>query len=297
MATTCSRARASVCSGTSRTRTACRTLRSPNAVAKLQNVNQTIFHSLCSYTFDPDEGYCAFDRVNDPRTFGFISQILSGLGSLGGVVLDGVETIRVEPNGVIQRESDFFKSTQFLAVNPLATQTGNNQDLGLVLQPGQAALLGCGVAYASPCSERQATQWKNDPAIAASLSRNPADGPPQFGGIDLMNADGSVITQELVGREGALAGRVGRHPPRPAPAALLPDGHQLQPQRAARSIRPIPGIGPVTHEQGEYLDLTPNQVLNLGRVGRAEFQIDPQTIRRRRMAGSSRCRGRSTRST
>jgi hypothetical protein len=70
-------------------------LRSPEAIASLQQVNQTLFHSICAFTFDQDEGYCAFDRLNNPDTFDFISAILGGLGGFGGIVLDGTQTIRV----------------------------------------------------------------------------------------------------------------------------------------------------------------------------------------------------------
>lgn len=35
------------------------TLRDAESVAALHNINQTLFHSLCAYTFDSDEGFCA----------------------------------------------------------------------------------------------------------------------------------------------------------------------------------------------------------------------------------------------
>jgi hypothetical protein len=168
--------------------------------------------------------------VNDPRTFGFISQILSGRAALGGIVLDGTETIRSIEDGVVYRTSPAFRQTQFLAVNPLATQTDDNQDLGNVLEPEQQALLGCGPAYASPCSRQQALAWNNDGALAGSLTRDVVDGAPQFGGLDLMNADASVITQEFVGIK-ACPRRARRHAPEAEQEALLPAGHQLQPQR------------------------------------------------------------------
>src|SRR4029453_19653097 len=73
-----------------------------------------------------------------------------------------------------------------------------------------SALLGCGPSYANPCSKQQGRAWAADPAIAGDLRRTPDDPPPLFGGIDLMNADGSVVTQEFVGLKalspGALIG-------------------------------------------------------------------------------------------
>jgi hypothetical protein len=255
-------------------------LRDSDAVARLATVNQTIFHSICSFTFDPDEGYCAFDRLNDPRTFDFISNILSGLGALGGVVIDGFETIRLNERDVIYRQSPLFVSLEFAAINPSVPnpQQDVNQDLGLVLQPEQQALLGCGPAYASPCSGRQANVWAENSAIAPILTRDPAIGPPKYGGVDLMNADGSVITQEFVALK-ALS-----------PGALV--GTKLDQNERLRylpginfsrngQLTTVPGPGgiQVPIEQGEYLDLTPNQVIDLGRVGRAEYQIDPENPR------------------
>jgi hypothetical protein len=254
------------------------TLRSPNAVAKLQNVNQTVFHSLCSYTFDPDEGYCAFDRVNDPRTFGFISQILSGRSTLGGIVLDGTETIRTLADGVVYRTSPNFRTTQFLAINPLAAQTDDNQDLGNQLQPEQQALLGCGPAYASPCSRQQAVGWLNNPALAKTLTRDPVNGAPQFGGLDLMNADASVITQEFVGIKALSPGALVGTRQKQNQKLYYQPGINYSRNGTTVSV-PGPAGQPMTVEQGSYLNITPDQVIKMGRVGRAQYQTDPNNPR------------------
>jgi len=265
------------------------TLRSANSVAALQNVNQTLFHSLCAYTFDPDEGFCGFDRLNYPLDFGPISNILSGLGFLGGILLDSVETIqRTNLDGstsVIQRGSSDFVGQQFLAIEPLASPNQDFQDLGVSLQPGQAALLGCGAAYASPCSEVQRSRWTADPAIARDLTRDPALGPSKLGGIDLMNADASVVTQEFVGLKalspGALVG------------TKLDNQQQLYYQTGLNFSRDgqkgmdvdrdftrkgvqrtVPSQVPRL-EGGAYLPLTPSEVTALGVVGRAGYQIQP----------------------
>jgi hypothetical protein len=257
-------------------------LRDSDAVARLQTVNQTIFHSICSFTFDPDEGYCAFDRLNDPRTFGFISNILGGLGSVGSIVLDGVETIRLAERDVIFRQSPAFVAPMFQNVNPAVPnpESEANQDVGLVLVPGQQALLGCGPAYASPCSSRQAEVWAANTGIAAVLTRDPNKGPPQFGGVDLMNADGSVITQEFVGLKalspGALVGT------KLDLAGNLKYMYGINWSRTgALTTAPAPARdgGTIPVEQGVYLDITPNQVIQMGRVGRAEYQIDPNNPR------------------
>ncbi len=254
-------------------------LRAPEAIAALHNVNQTLFHSVCAYTFDQDEGYCAFDRLNNPDTFGFISVILGGLGGLGSIVLDGTETIRTQPNGydnAAQQISSDFKAVEFQAVNPIAGQDTFVQDLGLNLVPEQAALLGCGPAYASACSQQQALVWATDPAITGSLRRLPTDPAPQFGGIDLMNADASVVTQEFSGLKAVAAGNlVGTRLGPNGQLVYLPGINYSRNGTFEIINNPAPGTPPGIFERGTFLDITPDQVIKLGRVGRAEFQNDP----------------------
>src|SRR5262249_56025449 len=115
-------------------------LRSPESIAALHNVNQTLFHSVCAFTFDQDEGFCAFDRLNYPDTFGFISNILGGLGTLGSIVIDGVETIRTTPNGLTDLTvTPSFLGTQFEEINPKGSPSPLAQDLAFVLQPHHPA--------------------------------------------------------------------------------------------------------------------------------------------------------------
>jgi hypothetical protein len=269
------------------------TLRSAESVAALQNVNQTLFHSLCTYTFDPDEGFCAFDRLNYSLEFGLISNILSGLGVLGASLLESAETIQpTNPDGgpsVSQRSSNDFLGQMFLAIEPLAVQSPAYQDLGISLRPEQAALLGCGPAYASPCSAEQQSAWNADAAIAADLTRDPALGPAKVGGIDLMNADASVITQEFVGLKalspGALVGTrldAARRLTYQAGLSFSRDGQRDMDidrdfTRQGEQIDPADAAYQV-ESSGEYLDLTPYDVIALGARGRAGFQIQPGNI-------------------
>ena len=255
-------------------------------MAALQQVNQTLFHSICAFTFDQDEGYCAFDRLNNPDLFDYISAILGGLGSLGGAVLLGTETIHVagsplESISSPEQLTSEFASYQFMAVNPKGSQSFTGQDLGLNLQPEQAALLGCGPAYASPCSKQQARAWANDPAIVSDLKRFPGDPPPNFGGIDLMNADGSVVTQDFTGLKalssGALIGtRTNQH----GVQVYLPGMNYSRNIGEFKAVRNPQSGEPVAIETGQYLNLTPTQVINMGRVGRAQFQkeSDPNSL-------------------
>jgi hypothetical protein len=173
-----------------------------------------------------------------------------------------------------------FKLFQFMAVNPKGSQDQVAQDLGLNLQTNQAALLGCGPAYANPCSKQQAQSWAEDPAITQDLKRTPNDPAPNFGGIDLMNADGSVVTQEFVGLKalspGALVGtRTNQH----GEQVYLPGINYSRNIGTFKAVS-VAGTPPVAIETGQYLDLTPNQVIKMGRVGRAQFQKeqDPNSL-------------------
>ncbi len=282
------------------------TLRSTDAIASLQNVNQTLFHSLCAYTFDSDEGYCAFDRLNYPLEFGFISNLVAGYPTIGSVVTNGVETIvPTSPDGhtsVTQRGSPDILSTMFLAIEPMAFQAQRFQDVGF-LQVEQAALLGCGAAYASPCGAEQQLIWTSDQTtvtvIEQDLTRDAELGISRLGGIDLMNADASIVTQEFVGLKalsaGALVGtklggaqgiyyQAGMNYSRngqrdfdvdndfwnDASTGNTPGQLKVQPDKA------------VHIETGEYLrvdvdgpKLTPDYILGLGETGRARLQIKP----------------------
>src|SRR5262249_8180246 len=252
-------------------------LRSPESIAALHNVNQTLFHSVCAFTFDQDEGFCAFDRLNYPDTFGFISNILGGLGTLGGIVIDGVETIRTSPNSLHDLSvTPSFIDVQFEKINPKGSASPVAQVLGFVLQPEQAALLGCGPAYANPCSKNQAIAWQQDPAINGSVH------PQQLGGVDLMNADASVVTQEFSAikalEPGALVGT--RMNPTTGQLEYLPGINYSRNGSFRLQQDPLaPFNPPEIIETGAYLNLTPDQVLKMGREGRARYQIDPNNPR------------------
>jgi len=263
------------------------TLRAPAAIASLQLVNQTLFHSVCSFTFNGDLGYCAFDQLNNPDTFGPISSLLGGYGLFTAAVLDGVEQLRTAANPY-DTEGALLGSnllpTQFMFVNPRAPtpNTQGNQDLGINLQPEQSALLGCGPAFANPCSTIQAQIWNNDASIRSAVGLKQLPGNPifQVGGVDLMNADASVVTQEFVALKalepGALVG-----------TRTLADGRQVYLPGINYSRNgtfqivqnPLDTLNPAHIEVGSYLNLTPQQVINMGRVGRAEFQNDPNNPR------------------
>ena len=166
-------------------------------------------------------------------------------------------------------------------MNPKGAQGFTSQDLGNNLTTEQAALLGCGPSYANPCSKQQGRAWAADPAIAGDLKRTPDDPPPLFGGIDLMNADASVVTQEFVGLKalspGALIGtRTNGH----GVQVYLPGMNYSRNIGEFKDVIDQDSGLPVKVETGQYLNLTPSQVINMGRVGRAQFQqeSDPNTV-------------------
>ena len=248
-------------------------LRAPDAVAALHNVNQTLFHSVCAFTFDQDQGYCAFDQLNNPLTFDFVSSILGGVGSLGGAVLDGVGTIRVAGSyDSAEVQNSGFLGVVFQAVNRIAPSQGVfPDDLGTNLVPEQAALLGCGAAYASPCSDQQRQLWKGDPAILDSLKRTPLDAEPKSGGIDLMNADASVVTQEFSAVKAISSGALVGTRLHGGTLEYLPGINYTYNGTVETLVNPLTGAL-TNFPRGQFLDITPDEVIALGRVGRARYQ-------------------------
>ena len=91
-----------------------------------------------------------------------------------------------------------------------------------------------------------------------------------------MNADGSVVTQEFVGLKalspGALVGtRTNQH----GEQVYLPGmnySRNIGTFKTRRRSRAAQGQTVAHRDRASTCDLTPNQVINMGRVGRAEFQ-------------------------
>ncbi len=267
-------------------------LRPTAQIASTHSVNQSLFHSLCSVSFDPDSGWCPLDRLNSTTELGGVSALISGSSSLAAALLDGVETIQpVNPDGsssVTQRRDSSSHGKMLLAIEPLALSSPSLQDPAN-LQAGQASLLGCGASFASPCSTLQAQQWSGEAVIAAALTRDADLGMSKLGGIDLMNANASVVAQEFSvakhQRRNALVGVTGGGA---TPLVYLPgvnfsrtgqasmnldldfdrQGVELSPPSAVASIEP-----------GAVLPLTPDAAVALGAAGRAAYQIEAGNLR------------------
>jgi hypothetical protein len=171
------------------------TRRSADDVALNHSINQTLFHTLCSLTFNEDKGFCAFDSLNSQSLLGPGSIALAGdpLSSLSNAIFFGWDTSRLADNRFRPLTIDGDLTQKY--VTPLGIDPKN---LGS-LPPDQQALLGCGDRFGSGCGLEQA-----DALVAAGVLDTPA------GGIDFMNADASVLTQEFsilkAGSPGALVG-------------------------------------------------------------------------------------------
>ncbi|MEE8558453.1 MAG: hypothetical protein V3T14_11275, partial [Myxococcota bacterium] len=74
-------------------------------VALFHYANQTLFHTICTLTFDSDAGSCALDVTNNNRLLGPTASVLGGSPSLGTLAIGGYESIRnrsaVDPTGEV----------------------------------------------------------------------------------------------------------------------------------------------------------------------------------------------------
>jgi len=253
-------------------------LSSPSLVAANETANQTLFHELCSATFDGDDGSCPLDELDNANFFGPVYDVLGGYTLLSGSVLDGFDLVRSvgSPYDTLNVTQTDALDHQFLFINPRASNPTRqiDQDVGVNLQPAQAGLLGCGVDFASPCSLIQGSQWNSDPSIRSSVGA----GGPVFGkgGIDLQNAAASVLFQEFatekVLHSGALVGVVATGDPN-APFSYLPGVNYSRNGTFVSVSDPTdPTASPGTIETGQYLSLTPADVQNMSDADRASFQ-------------------------
>jgi hypothetical protein len=166
-------------------------IRASDGIALDHYANQTLFHTICTLTFDEDTGYCALDQLTAPALTTAISQILAG-GSVGSVAIQGSRTIRRSTSPFAQEGT---KSTGDGTVaqgtfGRLRSRAVTGQDSLDNMDVRQRALLGCGDSFGTLCGGTK-------DEVTGS-------------GIDFMNADASVLTQEFttlkVGSAGALIG-------------------------------------------------------------------------------------------
>ena len=192
---------------------ACQFVRASDDIAFNHSANQTLFHTACSLMFDADLGQCELDRLNDLDLFDATAGVLSGEGTAVISPVRGYETVRLtstDPNqflvevgkGVLLTDepSLFARTTSFGAGTP---------DFSQQLNDAQKALLGCGSAFATSCGPNDSL-----PLLPAGSAYRKAlglsDDVAISGGVDLLNADASVILQEFTilkaNQGGALVG-------------------------------------------------------------------------------------------
>ena len=218
-------------------------LRASGDIALSHSANQTLFHTICTLTFDPDNGFCAVDQINDPGLFPAIANILGG-GFFGSLVTDGVRYIRTAAAPAAgSLSSDDVKALMFKPVGSVTNISA--------LKDAEKALLGCGPAFLSPCGDPDKIEFLDDPSIVALLEGRSAN--TISGGVDLMNADAGVITQEnTLLKEAGTDALIGVRTP------LNGDPRVLQ-----------------YFEAGIQSDgMTPEDVIALGTAGRREFEAN-----------------------
>jgi hypothetical protein len=171
--------------------------RASEEVALSHSANQTLFHTLCTLTFDQDSGGCAFDTVNNSELLNPTALVLGGNAGVSQAAIQGFNTIRTTDDPYREIGSPAAQSDIFAAVN-------GNRDIGQLdvdpeISANKQALLGCGPRFGTGCSETQAKALVDAGALDETA-----------GGIDFMNADSSVLTQEWsilkAGSPGALVG-------------------------------------------------------------------------------------------
>jgi hypothetical protein len=171
-------------------------LRAEDAIAASHGVNQALFHLLCTLSFSGDQGFCDFDSLNSPQRFGKLMAVLGG-GPLEEFAFPelGLDRIRVRGTSgawdARARERDLLDfelvETGPARFRPLNEFGGAGVDIyagaglspaeresvglgGAALRPlglgaltlEQAALLGCGPAYGSPCDARERDDYTGD---------------------------------------------------------------------------------------------------------------------------------------
>jgi hypothetical protein len=175
-------------------------LRGSDLIALSHPANQTLFHTICTLTFDPDNGLCALDLINSPAFFKPVSSILAG-GFFASLAVDGLRWLRTTAapfDGEVPPEE--IENTMFAQIP--GTDLSN-------LSSDQKALLGCGPVFTSPCGAQDVNVFTNsiqgvdDPSISNLLEGRTAD--TIGGGLDLMNADADFLTQEFSTRKALSA--------------------------------------------------------------------------------------------
>ncbi len=183
--------------------------RSAAATAGSHSADQKLSRRLCTLSWNEDVGQCDLDSLNGFETFGTSSSVLGGGTFTVGVVLGGYRSVRPAP---ADPDDPFDKPHRTEAGNAifdplfgnLRRPDGSQTELFFgTLTPPEEALLGCGVAFLSPCDNFETTALRETPEFLAAAALDPAT---LRGGLDLQNADASVAFQEFTLAKVATAG-------------------------------------------------------------------------------------------
>ncbi|MEE8558260.1 MAG: hypothetical protein V3T14_10285, partial [Myxococcota bacterium] len=168
--------------------------RAPDVVALNHAANQTLFHTICTLTFNEDAGGCPFDTINNAELLNPTAEVLGGNPAFGAVAIAGFDTIRT-------KQAPFEVLDQFVPESDLFASLNNGPGRPSLakMTPDQQALLGCGPRFGTGCDGSSA-QLLVDAGVLDEAA----------GGVDFMNADASVATQDWTilkaGSPGALVG-------------------------------------------------------------------------------------------
>jgi hypothetical protein len=230
-------------------------LRASDQIALHHYANQTLFNTICSLTFDEDTGTCAVDGLNDFDLWTFVSRALAGDPLVQGLAVEGYQFARAagDPNDPLDRTRlEDFGDTVFSEIFTALPVVGTDEEVRTMseaLNTQQKALLGCGDDFLFPCDAVNGQNAQSDlTRMTPVFEQLIGPGFRTVGGVDLMNADASVITQEFIilkaFQSGALVGTRGIESNSGYFEAGISTG-EITPELAAEfEIPETPGIDP-----------------------------------------------------
>ena len=186
-------------------------VRASDEIAFNHAANQTLFHTICSISFDEDSGQCSVDFLNDPILFQPVSNILSGETGISGAAVEGYDSVRLisdDPNepGITPAEErkrlqrpyeDLGRSVFTTAIfAPANSFGGGGNFFSAQLSSEQLALLGCGSAFATSCDSGESLDIRSETPSAFLQALQVDDRIRLVGGVDFLNGNASVLMQE-----------------------------------------------------------------------------------------------------
>ena len=186
---------------------AVQSLRLSDEIAQSHTMNQGLVARLCTQSFDEDLGQCSLDFLNDPTGFRQISNALSGRGGLGGILADGLDSLRLQSDDPLVYYDDLGRNVFVQSIfAKTASFEGGVSQFSSQLSTEEEALLGCGPAFVSVCDSGQVEDF-DPPGSAFRRAIGVEDARIALvGGIGLPSAEASVVIQEWGLRRATAAG-------------------------------------------------------------------------------------------